>query len=120
MGPPEGNETVEVPTLSIAAMGSETATYWATEETMNNDLAGASPVDQPVRRIGPTLTDQDGNLQVAILMCAWGEHRCANYSVHDWHYEYCAGLPDSAPNLRPGYGELIRGHPGDRCPCKDA
>ena len=74
-------------------------------------------LERLVRRLGPILTDQDGNLQKAILMCAWGDHRCANYSVHDWHYEYCAGLPDTAPALRPGLGGIIHGHPGERCPC---
>lgn len=66
---------------------------------------------------GPVLTDQDGNLRRPILMCAWGDHKCEFYSVHDWHYPYCAARPDTSTALRPGYGMQLRsGKPDDECP----
>lgn len=79
--------------------------------------ASAGQVERPVRPLGPVLTDQDGNLSNPILMCAWGNHRCAHYSVHDWQYSYCAARPDSSPALRPGAGMQLRsGKPDDECP----
>ena len=87
-------------------------------ETLECHGAVAGQVERSVRPLGPVLTDQDGNLSRKIWMCAWRGHRCAHYSVHDWHYSYCAAQkPDSAPALRPGAGQQLRsGTPNDGCP----
>ena len=54
---------------------------------------------------GPVLTDQGGNLDEPILLCAYGKHRCKHLGVHDWHYFYCAA--QDAPNK-----QVMRGcHP---------
>ena len=75
---------------------------------------------------GPVLTDQDGNLSVPISMCAWREHRCKFFGVHDWHYFYCAA--QDAQNKHPhvshgdaypwaGAGKQLRSNePDSGCP----
>lgn len=79
--------------------------------------AGPAGSEQPVKPRGPVLTNKDGNLSRRVWMCAWGDHRCAHYSVHDWHYPYCSTRPDSAPALRPGAGMQLRSpKPDDGCP----
>ena len=76
------------------------------DEAGQSDTPGIVRVDRLVRRLGPILTDQDGNLRKLILMCSWGEHRCANYSMHDWHVS-----DDVNPPLFAGEAAFLGWHP---------
>lgn len=52
------------------------------------------------RSEGPITTDQNGNLQTPVLMCAFGSYRCRHFGVHDFHHFYCAA--QDAPNKHAG------------------
>ena len=74
---------------------------------------------------GPILTDLDGNLNEPILKCAYGNHRCVHFGIHDGHYFYCAA--QDAPNKHAKSGEyaypwagagkqMRHPNPDDGCP----
>lgn len=91
---------------------------------MTQNMAKAGEYAEPTNE-GPILTDQDGNLDTPILMCAYRDHRCKHFGVHDWHYFYCAA--QDAPNKHAsetgyaypwkGAGKQIRwAKPDEGCP----
>lgn len=65
----------------------------------------------------PIYTDQGGELDDPVLMCAWEADWCPHLSVFDSHQYYCNAQPDTAPHLRKGAGtHLWWVKPNEGCP----
>lgn len=50
-----------------------------------------------VTRVGPALTDHNGELDKPVKTCVG----CTHFGVHDWHYYYCSAQPSQ--NRNPEY-----------------
>ena len=68
--------------------------------TLENEMMTQDMVKAGGEQEGPVTTNQDGNLDTPVRMCAYREHRCKHFGVHDWHYFYCAA--QDAPNKHAG------------------
>lgn len=43
-------------------------------------------LNEKASRLGPALTDHNGELDVPVKTCVG----CVHFGIHDWHYYYCS------------------------------